>query len=68
MLIRLAVATDDDAIRAIIRPVLHTGETCGLDRDMSRDDALVGNGRTASGRLPVTGQGAVDALVMHRTW
>ena len=40
MLIRPAVATDDDAIWAIIEPVIRAGETYALDRDMSRADAL----------------------------
>jgi len=40
MLIRPAVATDDDAIWPIIEPVIRAGETYALDRDMSRADAL----------------------------
>ena len=40
MLIRPAVAADDDAVWAIIEPVIRAGETYALDRDMSRDDAL----------------------------
>ena len=40
MLIRPAVAADDDAVWAIIEPVIRAGETYALDRDMSRADAL----------------------------
>ena len=40
MLIRPAAATDDEAIWAIIEPVIRAGETYALDRDMSRSDAL----------------------------
>jgi GNAT superfamily N-acetyltransferase len=40
MLIRSAAATDDNAIWAMIEPVIRAGETYALDRDMSRADAL----------------------------
>ena len=40
MLIRPATATDDDAIWAIIEPVIGAGETYALDRTLSRADAL----------------------------
>ena len=40
MLIRPATAADDDAIWAIIEPVIGAGETYALDRALSRADAL----------------------------
>ena len=40
MLIRPATASDDDAIWAILEPVIRAGETYALDRDMSRADAV----------------------------
>jgi L-amino acid N-acyltransferase YncA len=41
VLIRPATGSDRDAIWAIIGPVIATGETYALDRDMSREAALV---------------------------
>ena len=40
MRIRPAAARDDEAIWAILEPVLRAGETYALERDMSRADAL----------------------------
>ena len=40
MLVRPAVATDDDAIWRILEPTLRAGETYVLPRDMSRQAAL----------------------------
>src|ERR1700753_12948 len=40
MLIRTATRSDDDAIWAIVEPVLRAGETYTLPREMSRTDAL----------------------------
>ena len=40
MLIRRALAADDDAIWSILEPVIRAGETYALDRAMSRADAL----------------------------
>jgi ribosomal protein S18 acetylase RimI-like enzyme len=40
MLIRAATRQDDDAIWAILEPVLRAGETYTLPREMSRKDAL----------------------------
>lgn len=39
-MIREAKAADADAIWRIIEPVIRAGETYGLDRDLSRGDAL----------------------------
>ncbi len=41
MLIRPAREADEDAIWAIIGPIIRAGETYALDRDMSKDEALV---------------------------
>jgi len=38
--IRAAVATDRDAIWAILEPIIRAGETYPLPRDLSRDDGL----------------------------
>jgi ribosomal protein S18 acetylase RimI-like enzyme len=40
MLIRTATRKDDEAIWAILEPVLRAGETYTLPREMSREDAL----------------------------
>jgi L-amino acid N-acyltransferase YncA len=40
MLIRPATRKDDDAIWAILEPVLRAGDTYTLPREMSREDAL----------------------------
>ncbi|HEY6814295.1 MAG TPA: GNAT family N-acetyltransferase [Croceibacterium sp.] len=40
MRIRPATSADGDAIWRILEPVLRTGETYALDRDMDREDAL----------------------------
>ena len=40
MLIRAATQRDDDAIWAILEPVLRAGETYTLPREMNRQDAL----------------------------
>ena len=40
MLIRRALASDEDAIWAILEPIIRAGETYTLPRNMSRDDAL----------------------------
>jgi ribosomal protein S18 acetylase RimI-like enzyme len=40
MLIRTATRQDDDAIWAILEPVLHAGETYTLPQEMSREHAL----------------------------
>jgi ribosomal protein S18 acetylase RimI-like enzyme len=40
MLIRTATRKDDDAIWAILEPVLRAGETYTMPREMSREDAL----------------------------
>jgi L-amino acid N-acyltransferase YncA len=40
MLIRTATRKDDDAVWAILEPVLRAGETYTLPREMSRADAL----------------------------
>src|SRR5712692_11635130 len=40
MTIREAAATDNDAIWAILQPVISAGDTYPLPRDMSRDEAL----------------------------
>jgi GNAT superfamily N-acetyltransferase len=40
MLVRPAVAGDDDAIWRILEPIIRAGETYVLPHDMSRDDAL----------------------------
>lgn len=40
MLIRAAAAADDDAIWAIMAPIIAAGETYALPRDMRRDAAL----------------------------
>jgi L-amino acid N-acyltransferase YncA len=40
MLIRTATRKDDDAIWAILEPVLRAGETYTLPREMRREDAL----------------------------
>lgn len=40
MLIRKANTQDDDAIWAILQPVLRAGETYTLPRDITREDAL----------------------------
>jgi ribosomal protein S18 acetylase RimI-like enzyme len=40
MLIRTATRKDDDAVWAILEPVLRAGETYTLPREISREDAL----------------------------
>jgi ribosomal protein S18 acetylase RimI-like enzyme len=41
MNIRLAAATDADAVWRILEPMIRAGDTYPLSRDMSRDEALI---------------------------